>query len=143
MAMPANSAPGDETGSTLLPPPPLSLLRPFLISVALGLVSLCVTGLIGRWLLGVFIVLGLLIGLVNAKLVQIAVVRITSSETPSKQKMAFSSASRLVVISAIAIVIGYLLKPNGIGIFFGLAVFQVIQTLHTTLPVLKGLRQQS
>jgi hypothetical protein len=89
------------------------------------------------------ICVGLLIGLANTKLVLLAVTRITSSETPSKQKMALSSASRLLVITAVALVIGFLLRPNGIGLFFGLAVFQVIQVLNTTLPVLKGLRQQS
>jgi len=57
--------------------------------------------------------------------------------------MAYSSASRLLIITAIALVIGFLLKPDGIGVFVGLAISQVVIVLNTTLPVLKGLRQQS
>ncbi|NUS44241.1 MAG: hypothetical protein HOQ24_11205 [Mycobacteriaceae bacterium] len=114
-----------------------------IFAAVVGVLSLMATGALHRLLLGILICAGLLIGLANTKLTQLAAMRITSSETPSKQKMALSAASRLVVISTVAIVIGFLLRPNGIGIFFGLAVFQVIQVLHTTLPVLKGLRQQS
>lgn len=143
MATSADSAPGNSAEGVLLPPVPLSLRRPFVLVVVFAVLALAITGMIDRLLLGVLICAGLLIGLLNAKLVQIAVVRVTTSETPSKQKMALSSASRLLVITAIALVIGFLLRPDGIGVFFGLAVFQVIQVLHTTLPVLKGLRQQS
>ena len=57
--------------------------------------------------------------------------------------MAYSSASRLLIITAIALVIAFLLRPDGIGVFVGLAIFQVILVLNTTVPVVKGLRQQS
>jgi len=143
MATSANSTPGDSAEGVLLPASSLSLVRPAIVSLVLGLMAMAITIPLHRWPLGALICAGLFIGLVNARLVVTAVTQITNSETPSKQKMALSSASRLLGITAIALVIGFLLKPNGIGLFFGLAVFQVIQVLNTTLPVLKGLRQQS
>ena len=142
MATSANSASG-SADEVLLPPVSLSLRRPIILVIVLAIFALAVTGLIDRLLLGVLICAGLLIGLLNAVLVRRAVVRITSDESPSKQKMAYSSAARLLVITAIALVIGFLLKPDGIGLFFGLAVFQVISVVDTTVPVLKGLRRQS
>jgi hypothetical protein len=114
-----------------------------ILVIASALLALMAAGLFDRLLLGVLIVAGLALGMGNAVLVQRAVLRITAVETPSKQKMATSSAGRLLVITAIALVIGFLLRPDGIGVFLGLAVFQVISVLSTTLPVLKGLRQQS
>jgi len=144
MATSANSAPGDsDVEGVLLPAPSFSLVRPAILSLVFGVIAMAITIPLHRWPLGALIFAGLLLGLLNARLVLFAVARITSKETPSKQKMALSSGSRLLVITAIALVIGFLLKPNGIGLFFGLAVFQVIQVLNTTLPVLKGLRQQS
>lgn len=126
-----------------MPAPSFSLVRPTILCLIFGVLAVAVTIPLHRWVLGILICVGLLIGLGNAVLVLRAVTRITATETPSKQKMALSSASRLLIITVVAIVIGFLLRPNGIGLFFGLAVFQVIQVLNTTLPVLKGLRQQS
>jgi hypothetical protein len=143
MATSTDPAPGDGVGGVILPPVPLSMRRQLVVAIVVGVVALVATMFFDRLLLGALICVGLLIGSANTKLALLAAVRITSVETPSKQKMAMSSASRLLVITAVALVIGFLLRPNGIGLFFGLAVFQVIQVLSTALPVLKGLRQQS
>lgn len=86
---------------------------------------------------------GLALGWVNARLRWTTIVRITDAETPSKQKLALSSASRLIILTALSIVVAFFTRPNGVGIFFGLAVFQLILVLHTALPEVKGLRQQS
>ncbi|KAA0018048.1 hypothetical protein [Antrihabitans cavernicola] len=126
-----------------MPAVPLSLRRPLIIGGAIGTLALIASALLGHWLFGVLFIAGLALGLLNVKLVQSAVARVTADDHPSKQKMAYSSASRLFIITAIALVIGFLLAPEGIGIFAGLAVFQVVLVLNTTVPVLKGLRQQS
>lgn len=87
--------------------------------------------------------IGLMLGLLNARITWISIVRITDAETPSKQKLALSSASRLIILTALSIVVAFFTRPYGVGIFFGLAVFQLILVLHTALPEVKGLRQQS
>jgi len=127
----------------LMPSVPLSLKRPAIFVTIIGVLALAGTVYIGRPLLGGLIIVGMLLGLLNIKLVQRAVARVTAEDHPSKQRMAYSSASRLLVITAIAIVIAFLLRPDGVGIFVGLAIFQVILVLNTTVPVVRGLRQQS
>lgn len=127
----------------LMPSVPLSLKRPIILIAVIGALAMAVTLYIGRPLLGALIILGMLLGLLNIKLVQRAVARVTAEDHPSKQRMAYSSASRLLIITAIALVIAFLLRPDGIGVFVGLAIFQVILVLNTTVPVVKGLRQQS
>ncbi|TSD93960.1 hypothetical protein FOS14_21675 [Skermania sp. ID1734] len=126
-----------------MPDVPLSLRRPLIMVAIFGVLGLVVGGLLGHILGGALFIVGMGLGLLNIKMVQQAVGRVTADTHPSKRKMAVSSASRLFIITAIALVIGFLLRPDGIGIFAGLAVFQVILVLNTTVPVLKGLRQQS
>ncbi len=131
------------SSAPLLPAVQTSLRRPAIIAGVLGLLALMITGLLHHVLFGFLICFGLALGLANMKLVQNAVTKVTATDNPSKQRMAYSSASRLLIITAIALVIGFLLKPDGIGVFVGLAISQVVIVLNTTLPVLKGLRQQS
>ena len=80
--------------SPLMPSVPLSLKRPLVFVVVIGVLAMGVTVYIGRPLLGALIVLGMLLGLLNIKLVQRAVARVTAEDHPSKQRMAYSSASR-------------------------------------------------
>ncbi len=144
MTMPAGPATGQgNDDGFVVPALSVSLRLPAILVGVFGVLALAATGALDRLLLGVFICAGLLLGLANAKLMQYSAYAITSAERPSKQKMALSSAARLAVITVIAIAVAFLLKPNGIGVFFGLALFQVVLVLNTTLPALKGLREQS
>ncbi|MEV6768588.1 hypothetical protein AB0N05_08125 [Nocardia sp. NPDC051030] len=101
------------------------------------------TGALDRLLLGVFISAGLVLGWLNARLTWMSIVRITDAETPSKQKLALSSAARLLILTGLSILVAILTRPNGIGIFFGLALFQIVMVVQTVVPEVKGLRQQS
>ncbi len=127
-----------------LPAVSLDLRRPMILCGILGILALMITGVLDHLLMGALICVGLALGLLNIRLMQNAAVRVTSEDVPSKQKMALSSAARLFVITAIALVLGFVLpKPDGLGLFAGLAIFQVVWVLNTTVPVMKGLRQQS
>ncbi|QIS22832.1 hypothetical protein [Nocardia terpenica] len=121
----------------------LRLRRAAIIAAVLGVLALLVTGELDRWLLGVFICLGLGLGWINAQLTWKAVTRTIRSETPNRQGLLLSSAVRLFALTGLAILVAFLTRPNGVGIFFGLAVFQIIVVLHTAIPGWKGLRQPS
>ena len=54
--------------------------------------------------------------------------------------MALNSATRLLVITAVGLAIAFTFRPMGLGVVFGLALFQVVLVLSTSLPVLKQLR---
>jgi len=120
----------------------IDLKRPLLMAAAMGVLALVVSGLLGHILMGVFGVVGLGLGLLNTRLVQRSVGKVTVTENPSKKALAFSALGRLAIITAIALGIGLFIRPDGIGIFLGLAVFQLIIIASTSASAVKGLRQQ-
>ena len=115
-------------------------VRLFVISVGLTALAVLGAGLSGRLMLGVFFGIGLLLGLLNAVLVQRSVGSITAKDQPLKGSMALNSAARLAIITVIGLIIAYWFRPNGLGVVFGLALFQVLLVLSTALPVWKKLR---
>lgn len=113
----------------------------------LGAVCLVIAGVVtgvaawmGSPLFGAFFAFGLLLGLINALLVRHAVTSITNQEHPLKAKMAVNSATRLLVFGAIALFMAWYFKPVGLGTPFGLALFEALLVISTSLPVLKKLR---
>jgi uncharacterized protein (DUF58 family) len=80
--------------------------------------------------------------LLNAVLVQRSVESITAKDHPLKRKMALNSATRLLVITVIGLTIAFIFRPTGLGVLFGLALFQVLLVMTTALPVMKALRKE-
>ena len=115
-------------------------IRLFVISIAITAVAVVVAGLSGHPMVGVFFGIGLLLGLLNAVLVQRSVASITAKEHPLKSSMALNSATRLAIITVIGLIIAFVFRPEGLGVVFGLAIFQVLLVLSTALPVWKKLR---
>lgn len=119
----------------------LNLRRPLIMSGAIAVLGLVATGLLGHILAGVFGVAGLALGLLNTRLVQRSVSRATITENPSKRALAFSALGRLAIITVIAVGMAFFVRPDGLGVFVGLAVFQFIITASTAGTVVKELRQ--
>ena len=109
-------------------------------SLVLTVVAVVITGLLGHPMVGAFFGVGLLLGLLNALGVQRSVAAITAEEHPLKKKMAMNSATRLLFITAIGLAVAFVFRPAGLGVVFGLALFQVLLVLSTALPVWKKLR---
>lgn len=107
---------------------------------AFAAVAIAVAAWAGNVMFGVFFGIGLLLGLVNALLVHRSVSSITADAHPVKRKMALNSATRLLVITAIGLTIAFVFRPPGLGVVFGLAVFQIVLVLSTALPVWKKIR---
>jgi hypothetical protein len=115
-------------------------LRLFAVCVALtGLVMLA-AGLLGHIMVGVFFGIGLALGLLNAVLVQRSVESITAEAHPLKRKMALNSATRLLVMTVIGLTIAFVFRPQGLGVVFGMALFQVVLVLSTALPVMRKIK---
>ena len=116
-------------------------VRLLIVCLLLTGVAVLAAGFAGTIWFGLFFGVGLLLGLVNALLVRRAVEAITAEEHPLKKKMAVNSAMRLLVISAVALAIAIFFKNNGgIGVLFGLAIFQALLVMSTSIPVLKKIR---
>jgi dipeptide/tripeptide permease len=118
-------------------------VRLFLICLALTALAIAAAGYTGHIFFGVFFGVGLILGLLNALLVRRAVESITAEDHPLKKKMAVNSAMRLLVITVIAMTIAFLFKAHGgIAVLFGLAIFQALLVLSTSLPVMKKIRTE-
>jgi ATP synthase I chain len=115
-------------------------VRLFVISVGVTAVAMLAAGLFGHVMVGVFFGIGLLLGLLNALLVRRSVEAITARDHPLKRSMAVNSASRLAIITIVGLIIAYVFRPAGLGVVFGLALFQVLLVASTALPVWKKLR---
>lgn len=115
-------------------------VRLLVICAALGGAVVAASALLGGAMFGVFFTIGLLLGLLNAVLVQRSVQAITAEAHPLKKKMALNSATRLLIMTAIGLTIAFIFRPTGLGVVFGLALFQVLLVLTTSLPVVKALR---
>jgi hypothetical protein len=118
----------------------VNLRRPVLIAVAVGVVGLVVCTLLGHPVMGILGVVGLGLGLLNTRMLQKSVAQVIASDNPSKKAIGFSSVPRLMFITAIAVALGIFVRPDGLGVFFGLAIFQVIIIGNTAMPVLKEKR---
>ena len=117
-------------------------LRLLIICAALAALATLASGLLGHAMVGVFFGIGLVLGLLNAVLVQRSVESITAGEHPLKRKMALNSATRLFIMTAIGLTIAFIFRPAGLGVVFGMALFQVLLVLMTALPVWKAIRTE-
>ena len=115
-------------------------IRLLTISVVLTLIAVAAAGALHRPMVGVFFGVGLLLGLLNALGVQRSVAAITAEEHPLKKKMAVNSATRLLFITVVGLAVAFKFRPDGLGVLFGLALFQVLLVVSTALPVAKKLR---
>ncbi len=115
-------------------------VRLLTMSLVLTVVAIVAAGLLRHPMVGVFFGVGLLLGLLNAVGVQRSVAAITAEAHPLKKKMAMNSASRLLIITVVGLTVAFVFRPAGLGVVFGLALFQVLLVLSTALPVWKKLR---
>ena len=115
-------------------------VRLLAISVVLTGLATLAAGLLGHVMVGVFFGVGLGLGLLNAVLVQRSVDAITADAHPLKRKMALNSATRLLVLTVIGLTIAFIFRPQGLGVLFGMALFQVVLVISTALPVMKKLK---
>lgn len=117
-------------------------LRLFIVCVALTALAVTASWFTGHPFFGVFFGFGLALGLLNAILVKRAVESITAEEHPLKKKMALNSATRLLVMTVVALGVAFYFKAHGgIGVVFGLAVFQALLVISTSIPVMNKIRK--
>lgn len=134
MTTPAQDAP------LVLPSVVFQPRRLLLICLALTAVASLAAAQLGHVMFGAFFGVGLGLGLLNALLIRRSVQSITAEDHPLKSKMAMNSATRLLVITVVGLVVAYLFRPQGLGVLFGLALFEVLLVATTALPVMKKLR---
>jgi hypothetical protein len=120
--------------------------RTMILGILVGVGGLVALVLTGHPLLGLFGCLGILLGAVNAMLVQRQAVTYgnsgTDGDVSAKKMLTMSIAGRLIITTVAAVVIGIIFAPNGVAVFGGLLIFQVLMLGSTALPMMRGMRQQ-
>jgi hypothetical protein len=117
-----------------------NLRRAVLLSSVLGLVAIVVLSLSGHPWMAVFGCIGLALGAVNNRLLQRSVVRYGMDESITQKKFRNGVMGRLGSVTLIAIACALLVRPDGLALFVGLAVFQLIMLIEASVPVFRSLR---
>lgn len=110
------------------------------IAAGLGVVGGIAMALLGYPLMAVFLVAGLALGLLNAVLLRRAAVLYATAAGAGKGRFAMGALGRLALITGLALAVGVLVQPDGLGVFIGLAVFQLLMVATALVPLLKDLR---
>jgi uncharacterized protein (DUF58 family) len=119
----------------------VNLRRAMPIAAGLGAASFVVLTPMGYPLMAAFFCGGLGLGLLNTSLVQRSAARFAASAAPDKRRFAVSVLARLTLITAIAVSLALALQPEGLGVFAGLAVFQLLMIFIASVPLVRELRQ--
>ena len=120
-----------------------NLRRSALLGAVLGVVATVVCSIEGHPLMGVFGFLGLGLGAYNNKLLQKSVLRYATQPEIGKKQFRRGVMGRLGIITMLALVLGLLVQPDGLGVFVGLAVFQILMLIGAAVPVFRSLRPTS
>lgn len=116
--------------------------RSVVVACLVGVVALMIAIPLGYVVAVAFGCLGLGLGMLNSRLVQLSVVRFAKMESEHpKRQFVGSVVSRLALITVIAITLALLFRPDGIGVIVGLGVFQLLMIVVAALPMMKEMRQ--
>jgi hypothetical protein len=129
-----------------LPPVPrvavANLRRSLIMAIAVGIVATIVLAFDGHLFMGLFLILGLGLGALNTWLVQRSVVNYAASEAGNKKaRFTRSVLGRLGLITLLAVAAAFFDRPDGLGVFAGLSVFQLFMLGGASIPLFKQLRQ--
>jgi hypothetical protein len=119
----------------------VSLRRATVIAVCLGAASFVVVAPMGYPLGAAFFCGGLGLGLLNTALVQRSAARFAASGDPSKRRFAVAVLLRLALITVLAVGLALVLQPEGLGVFAGLAAFQLLMIFMASAPLIRELRR--
>ena len=120
-----------------------NLRRSTIIGGVLGAVSIVALALVGHPLMGVFGCVGIALGALNNRMLQLSVVRHADDVGYGKKQFRRGVMGRLGVITLLALAVGIFVRPDGLGVFVGLAVFQILMLIGAAVPVFRSLRPSS
>src|SRR5829696_5618413 len=102
------------------------LRRVALAAACLAAVGVVALVAVGRPLMALFLVLGFALGMFNVLLLRRAAGQFAAVDGAGKRGFALGALGRLAAITALALIIGVLVQPDGVGVFLGLAAFQLL-----------------
>lgn len=129
--------------TSYIPPNARAIFRSSAIGAGItAVLSLLIFIPLGYGLGAAFAVLGLAIGVANSALIQRSAARYADQGGAGKGGLAVAALSRLAASTLIALVCALVFRPDGLGVFAGLAAFQLIAVAAAARPMIKELRHQ-
>jgi hypothetical protein len=117
-----------------------NLRRSIIMAAVLGTLAFVACALLGHIFMGVFVFVGLGLGALNSRMVQQAVLNFGTSQAPNKKAMFTRSILvRLSLVTVVALGCAYFVRPDGFGVFGGLAFFQMLMLGGASVPVYRQL----
>jgi hypothetical protein len=117
-----------------------NLRRSVVLSAVLGVLAIVVLSVEGHPLMGVFGFVGLGLGALNNRMLQRSVLRYAADAEMGKKQFRRGVMARLSTVTLIAAGLGLWLRPDGLAVFVGLAVFQVLMLIGAAVPVFRSVR---
>lgn len=112
--------------------------RTVLGALVFGVVALVACLLLGAFLVGLGLCVGLGLGLINFRMVQASVVKVSGRAQENKRRpLAMNTMGRLAIVSVIALGLLFVSFDLGLGVMVGLAAFQMLLLLNVTRSMLK------
>jgi hypothetical protein len=118
----------------------LNLRRAVILAAVGGVAAIAVLSAIGHPLAGLFVVIGLAGGGLNIHALQRSVARFATGEHGGKRVFIGNVFVRLGIFTLFALLIAFLVQPDGLGVVGGLALFHVLIVGTASVPVFKELR---
>lgn len=120
----------------------VSMRRLAMIAAVLGVAMIAALVPFGFLGLALFGCVGIGLGLLNTALIQRTAGRYAASNDPHrKRRSAGNVLGRLAIITLLALGFAMLLRPDGLGVFLGLALFQFVMIFAVMVPMIKELRR--
>jgi hypothetical protein len=112
------------------------LVRP----AAVVVVAVALGASLGHVQIGLLLGAGVVLGTVNGLLVEQATAKMRPSDDPDRKAVVKSSLGRLGMVTAVALLIAFLARPNGWVLLLGLAGYQVLALLSQLGAAMKEAR---
>jgi hypothetical protein len=134
--------PGGPAAPYAVPPVNRRTLRRTLLWAGVAAVlGIAVLVPLGQPMAALFGCAGLGLGAANSRFAQLSVARYADRGKVTKERFAIATLGRLGVITVIALGCAVLLRPAGLAVFAGIAVFQLLTIVSAMLPLVKEIRQ--
>lgn len=115
--------------------------RVLIVAAVLGVVGLIVSTLLGHYKIGLTLCVGIALGFINTRLTVSAAARFSRSQNRSKRPIIIGSLQRLALVTAIALLVAYAFRPDGLATLGGLALFQLLLLGNTSTALIGELRR--
>lgn len=119
---------------------PTRVLPVLLLPAGISVVAIAVAALLGHVLIGLMVAAGVGLGLLNGLLMERATAKITPDSDHEKSDVVKSSLGRLALVTAVAIAIAFLVRPEGFALLVALAGYQILMTLSQLGAAAKAAR---